>query len=65
MAPVGQFITLTKVYGAELLTRFNLYTAVAVNGLPADGYSTGDCIMAVEEVAAARCPQATATSIRA
>lgn len=56
MAPVGQFITLTKVYGAELLTRFNLYTAVAVNGLPADGYSTGDCIRAVEEVAAATLP---------
>ena len=33
MAPVGQFITLEKVYDAELLTRFNLYTSVAVNGL--------------------------------
>lgn len=56
MAPVGQFITFEKVYDAELLTRFNLYTSVAVNGLPADGYSTGDCIKAIEEVAAETLP---------
>lgn len=56
MAPVGQFITLEKVYDAELLTRFNLYTSVAVNGLPADGYSTGDCIKAIEDVAAETLP---------
>lgn len=56
MAPVGQFITLEKVYDAELLTRFNLYTSVAVNGLPADGYNTGDCIKAIEEVAAETLP---------
>lgn len=56
MAPVGQFITLEKVYDAEILTRFNLYTSVAVNGLPADGYSTGDCIKAIEEVAAETLP---------
>ena len=65
MAPVGQFITLEKVYDAELLTRFNLYTSVAVNGLPADGYSTGDCIKAIEEVAAETRPPATATNIPA
>lgn len=35
MAPVGQFITLTKVYGAETLNRFNLYSSIAVNGMPA------------------------------
>lgn len=51
MAPVGQFITLTKVYGAETLTRFNLYSSIAVNGMPADGYSTGDAINAIDEVA--------------
>lgn len=51
MAPVGQFITLTKVYGAETLTRFNLYSSIAVNGTPADGYSTGDAINAIDEVA--------------
>ena len=51
MAPVGQFITLTKVYGAVTLNRFNLYSSIAVNGMPADGYSTGDAITAIAEVA--------------
>ena len=56
MAPVGQFITLTKVYGAETLTRFNMYTSIPVNGMPADGYSSGDAIAAIEEVAAQTLP---------
>lgn len=56
MAPVGQFLTLTKVYGAETLTRFNMYTSIPVNGMPADGYSSGDAIAAIEEVAAQTLP---------
>lgn len=51
MAPIGQFVTLTKVYGTETLTRFNLYNSIQVNDLPADGYSTGEAIAAIEEVA--------------
>lgn len=51
MVPVGQFITLTKVYGAETLSRFNMYSSIAVNGMPADGYSSGDAINAIAEVA--------------
>lgn len=51
MAPIGQFVTLTKVYGTETLTRFNLYNSIQVNGLPADGYSTGEAIAAIEKVA--------------
>lgn len=51
MAPIGQFVTLTKVYGTETLSRFNLYSYIQVNGLPADGYSTGEAIAAIEEVA--------------
>lgn len=51
MAPVGQFVSLTKVYGAETLTRFNLYSSIGINGMPADGYSTGDAINAIAEVA--------------
>ncbi len=50
MAPIGQFVTLTKVYGTETLTRFNLYSSIQVNGLPADGYSTGEAIAAIAEV---------------
>ena len=51
MAPIGQFVNLTKVYGTETLTRFNLYSSIQVNGLPADGYSTGEAITAIAEVA--------------
>lgn len=51
MVPIGQFITLTKVYGAETLSRFNLYSSIAVNGMPANGYSSGDAINAIAEVA--------------
>ncbi|MGN0222558.1 MAG: efflux RND transporter permease subunit [Muribaculaceae bacterium] len=51
MAPVGQFVTLTKIYSSESLTRFNLYTSIAVNGQPADGYSSGDAINAIQQVA--------------
>ena len=51
MVPVGQFITLTKIYGAETLSRFNLYSSISVNGMPADGYSSGDAINAIAEVA--------------
>ncbi len=51
MAPLSQFITLTKIYGTETLTRFNLYTSIQVNAMMNDGYSSGDVINAVEEVA--------------
>lgn len=51
MAPIGQFVNLTKVYDTETLTRFNLYSSIQVNGLPADGYSTGEAIAAIAEVA--------------
>ena len=51
MAPIEQFVTLTKVYGAETLTRFNMNTSIPVNGMPADGYSSGEAIKAIEEVA--------------
>lgn len=51
MAPIGQFITLTKTYGPEILSRFNLFSTISVNALPADGYSSGDAIEAVREVA--------------
>ena len=49
MAPLSQFVTLTKVYSSEVLNRFNLYNSIAVNGMAADGYSTGDAIAAIRE----------------
>ncbi|MDE6624315.1 MAG: efflux RND transporter permease subunit [Alistipes sp.] len=51
MAPASQFVQLTKVYGPEVLSRFNLYNSIAVNGTAADGYSSGDAINAIREVA--------------
>ena len=48
MAPVSQFVTLTKVYGPETLSRFNMYTSIAVNGSAAEGYSSGDAIRAIK-----------------
>ena len=51
MSPVSQYLTLTRVYGAESLTRFNLFSAISVNGAPADGYSSGQAIQVVREVA--------------
>lgn len=56
MAPLSQFVTLTRVYGAETLSRFNMYNSIAVSAMPAEGYSTGDAIRAVEETAAAALP---------
>ncbi|MCC8087766.1 MAG: efflux RND transporter permease subunit [Rikenellaceae bacterium] len=57
MAPLSQFVTLTKMYGSELLNRFNMYQSIAVNGVAADGYSSGDAIRAIAEVAAETLPQ--------
>jgi HAE1 family hydrophobic/amphiphilic exporter-1 len=51
MSPVNQYITLTRVYGAQSISRFNLFTAISVNGQPASGYSSGEAIAAVREVA--------------
>ena len=57
MAPLSQFITLTKVYGAESLARFNMYNSIAVNAVPANGYSSGDAIKAVKETAVTSLPK--------
>ena len=51
MTPVSQFVKLTKTYGSESLTRFNMFTSINVQGMPAEGYSSGDVINAVNEVA--------------
>ena len=56
MAPLSQFVELTRVYGAESLSRFNMYNSMAVNAMPAEGYSTGEAIRAVEETAASFLP---------
>lgn len=56
MTPVSQFVTLTKTYGAESLSRFNMFSAICVQGMPASGYSSGDAIRAITEVASRTLP---------
>ena len=55
MSPIGQYITLTRIYGSETLSRFNLFPSIQVGGTAADGYSSGQAIN----------PKATATSLAA
>jgi hydrophobe/amphiphile efflux-1 (HAE1) family protein len=56
MAPLSQYVSLTKVYGAEELVRFNMYNSISINATQAAGYSTGDAINAVRETAEASLP---------
>ncbi len=56
MSPISQYIKLTRVYGSETLTRFNLFSAIQVNGAAATGYSSGQAIKVVQEVAAQTLP---------
>ena len=56
MAPIDGFITLTRVYGSESLSRFNLFPSISVFGEQGDGYSSGEAIKAIKEVASATLP---------
>ena len=57
MSPIGQYITLTRIYGSETLSRFNLFPSIQVGGTAADGYSSGQAINAIREVAAEVLPE--------
>lgn len=57
MVPFSTFITIEKVYGPEVLTRYNMYMSAMINGEPAEGYSSGDAIAAVERVAKESLPR--------
>jgi HAE1 family hydrophobic/amphiphilic exporter-1 len=57
MAPISGFITLTKTFGPQSVSRFNLFTSIAVNGQPKPGFSNGQAIKAIQEVAAKTLPQ--------
>jgi HAE1 family hydrophobic/amphiphilic exporter-1 len=56
MAPITEFVTLTRIYGPESLSRFNLFTAISVNGSPKEGVSSGQALTAIQEVAAQKLP---------
>ena len=51
MAPVSQFITLERAYGPQFVSRFNLFSSVDITGASNPGFSTGDAIKAVQQVA--------------
>ena len=54
---MGNFVKLTKTYGPQDLSRFNLYNSIAINGTPANGYSSGEALQAIRETADKVLPQ--------
>lgn len=56
MAPIDNFVSLKRVYGPDIINRFNMFTSIAVTGQPAPGFSSGDAINAIEEVGAETLP---------
>ncbi len=57
MAPITGFVSLERMYGPQSISRFNLFTSIAVNGSPNAGYSSGSAITAIQQVAAQTLPQ--------
>ena len=51
MSPINQYLRLTRIYGPQSISRFNLFPSISINGNAADGYSSGQAIQAVREVA--------------
>jgi hydrophobic/amphiphilic exporter-1 (mainly G- bacteria), HAE1 family len=56
MAPITEFITLTKTFGPERISRFNMFTSISVIGSPNKGYGSGEAIMAIKDVAGKTLP---------
>ena len=56
MAPITQFVSLKKVYGPDIINRFNLYTSMKVMVAPASGYTSGQALQAIAEVAKENLP---------
>jgi HAE1 family hydrophobic/amphiphilic exporter-1 len=57
MSPIGQYVTLTRIYGSETLSRFNLFPSINVGGTAAEGYSSGQAIQAIRQTAAEVLPE--------
>ena len=57
MSPIGQYLTLTRIYGSETLARFNLFPSIQCGGTAAEGYSSGQAIDAIRETAAEVLPE--------
>lgn len=57
MASIANFVKLTRVYGPDLLNRFNMFQSISVSGTPNPGYSSGDALAAINRVASEVLPQ--------
>lgn len=57
MVPYSSFVTLKKTQGPNEITRYNLYTSSAIRGVPSKGYTTGNAIEAIQEVAKESLPK--------
>jgi HAE1 family hydrophobic/amphiphilic exporter-1 len=57
MAPIGNFVTLTRVYGPSVMNRFNMFNSISVTGSPNEGYSSGQALAAIKRVAEKSLPQ--------
>lgn len=56
MAPITEFVKMTRVFGPESISRFNLFSSISITGAPKPGFSSGDAIKAIQEVAAENLP---------
>ncbi|MEQ8238911.1 MAG: efflux RND transporter permease subunit [Cyclobacteriaceae bacterium] len=57
MVPYASFMDIERVLGPEQITRYNMYTSAEINGEPAEGYSSGSAISAIQHVAAKNLPR--------
>ncbi|WP_295769905.1 efflux RND transporter permease subunit [uncultured Mucilaginibacter sp.] len=57
MVPIKTLVKLSRVYGSETASRYNLFNSIQINAIPKPGYSSGDAIKAIQEVAAKELPQ--------
>jgi hydrophobic/amphiphilic exporter-1 (mainly G- bacteria), HAE1 family len=57
MVPISEFVDISKTYGPEQITRYNMYTSAMVTGEPEKGYSSGDAINAIKRTAKEKLPK--------
>lgn len=57
MVPISEFISISKTYGPEQITRYNMYTSAMLTGEPAKGFSSGDAITAIKRTAKEKLPK--------
>ena len=56
MVPINTLVKLTRIYGSETASRYNLFNSISINAIPKPGFSSGDAIKAIEEVAEKQLP---------